>query len=145
MHETSYCCLSFQNNFSSSLPSVKNIKAICPITSFTIISQNLVNTDQQLFTEYPQLIIWIFFFCIPHLCQRGWPSGHSADIIYCIVFQHQHVFITHKKVKMFAEPGSHFTWCSVNWLHNEIRLNWFFKKKLSKYKCFSNMKLWFSV
>lgn len=41
--------ISFQNYF---LPSVREVKVICPDTLFRIISQSLINKDQQLFTEY---------------------------------------------------------------------------------------------
>lgn len=44
--------ISFQNYF---LPSVREVKVICPDTLFRIISQSLINKDQQLFTEYQQL------------------------------------------------------------------------------------------
>lgn len=75
-------------------------------------------------------LVFLIYFYTPHLFQRGWFSGHSADVIYCIVSQHQHVFIINKRLEMFGEPGCQFTWCSMSQLTvhwNEIKLT--FKKK----------------
>lgn len=53
--------ISFQNNFSSSLSPVKEVRVISPNTLFRIFSQSLVNKDQQLFTEYPKCPFKICF------------------------------------------------------------------------------------
>lgn len=127
--------ISFQNNFSHSLPSAKKVKLIWSNTLLRIISQSLVNQINNCLQNILNVgcLVFVFFlisFYTPHLFQRGWFSGHSADIIYCIVSQHQHVLIINKRLEMFGEPGCQFTWCSMSQLiihWNEFKLT--FKKK----------------